>query len=56
MDTAIHGALDSGYRLIDTATMYQNEQLLGNSLQSYYEKHASGKKFVFIFFKVYKDL
>lgn len=43
MDTAITNALDAGYRLIDTATMYQNEQLIGNSLQSYFEKHT-GKK------------
>jgi diketogulonate reductase-like aldo/keto reductase len=44
MDTAIFSALDAGYRLIDTATMYQNEQLIGNSLQSYFEQHA--KKWV----------
>jgi diketogulonate reductase-like aldo/keto reductase len=44
MDTTIHSALDAGYRLIDTATMYQNEQLIGNSLQSYFSQN-SGKKF-----------
>ncbi|KAI6183059.1 alcohol dehydrogenase [Aphelenchoides bicaudatus] len=44
MNTTISGALDSGYRLIDTATMYANEQLIGNALQSYFEQHKNGKK------------
>lgn len=44
MDTALHSALDAGYRMIDTATMYQNEQLIGNSLESYFARNKNGKK------------
>ena len=34
MTQAVQGAYDSGYRLIDTAQLYENEAVLGNALHA----------------------
>jgi methylglyoxal/glyoxal reductase len=34
VDTAIHSALDAGYRLIDTAAVYYNEKEIGEAIKS----------------------
>lgn len=34
IETAIHSALDSGYRMIDTASMYGNEEGVGEAVRS----------------------
>ena len=33
-EQAVHDALDIGYRLIDTASMYHNESEIGNAINS----------------------
>ncbi|KAJ8670147.1 hypothetical protein QAD02_001406 [Eretmocerus hayati] len=38
MDKAISTALDSGYRHIDTAFVYNNEEAIGQSLKKYFDK------------------
>ncbi|KAG0296818.1 hypothetical protein BGZ96_008422 [Linnemannia gamsii] len=39
LDTCILEALRSGYRLIDTATVYKNEAAIGNSLKRIFEQN-----------------
>ncbi|KAI8599785.1 organophosphate reductase [Dissophora ornata] len=39
LDTCILEALRSGYRLIDTATVYRNEAAIGNILKKIFEEN-----------------
>ncbi|KAG0341516.1 hypothetical protein BG000_008812 [Podila horticola] len=39
LDACILEALKSGYRLIDTATVYRNEAMIGNSLKKIFEQN-----------------
>jgi diketogulonate reductase-like aldo/keto reductase len=48
---AVHWALDAGYRHIDTAAFYQNEDGLGEAIQS----HALPRKEIFITSKVWNS-
>ena len=38
MEAVINTALDSGYRHIDTAFNYNNEESIGNSLKKWFDK------------------
>ncbi|MBN2150858.1 MAG: aldo/keto reductase [Candidatus Lokiarchaeota archaeon] len=50
---ALHFAVDAGYRLVDTATIYQNERFIGRALS---ELHAPPPRDdLFITTKVWKD-
>ena len=48
---AIHYALDAGYRLIDTASYYQNEKGVGEAIR----EHGIARDQVFITTKVWND-
>ena len=52
MDVAVTKALDTGYRLIDTAAVYQNEEDIGNSLEKYFKTGKLQRKDVFLVTKV----
>ncbi|KJH53179.1 oxidoreductase, aldo/keto reductase family protein [Dictyocaulus viviparus] len=57
VDTAVHAALESGYRLFDTAELYNNETELGVSLESNLPKFGLSREDIFITTKVQtKDL
>uniref|UniRef100_A0AC35GFJ5 NADP-dependent oxidoreductase domain-containing protein n=1 Tax=Panagrolaimus sp. PS1159 TaxID=55785 RepID=A0AC35GFJ5_9BILA len=45
---AIKTALDLGYRLIDTAFLYNNEKMIGNALKEYFENGNLKRKDIFI--------
>lgn len=49
---AIKTALDLGYRLIDTAFLYKNEKMIGETLQAYFKNGNLTRKDVFITSKV----
>ena len=42
--TAVHYALDAGYRGFDSAQMYHNEKDVGKSILSYLESHPELKR------------
>jgi diketogulonate reductase-like aldo/keto reductase len=48
---AVHYALDAGYRLIDTATLYQNEKSIGEAIK----EHGIAREELFITTKVWND-
>ncbi|CAD5234972.1 unnamed protein product [Bursaphelenchus xylophilus] len=50
---AVTVALDAGYRLIDTAAIYQNEEEIGDSLQKYFQSGKLKREDVFITTKVW---
>ena len=52
MDVALLTALNSGYRLIDTANAYKNEKVIGNTLQKWIVNGGKRKE-LFITTKVY---
>jgi len=46
--TALRTALDTGYRAIDTATLYGNEDVIGEVLQEYFDAGKLARKDIFI--------
>jgi methylglyoxal/glyoxal reductase len=48
---AVHYALDAGYRLIDTATLYQNEKSIGEAIK----ENGINREELFITTKVWND-
>ncbi|EPB66544.1 oxidoreductase, aldo/keto reductase family protein [Ancylostoma ceylanicum] len=48
LTAALRTALDSGYRLIDTAFVYQNEAVIGNVLQEYFKSGKLKREDIFI--------
>ncbi|KAH7711330.1 oxidoreductase [Aphelenchoides avenae] len=48
LKTALHAALDAGYRLIDTAYLYFNEVIIGEALQEYFKTGKLKREDVFI--------
>jgi methylglyoxal/glyoxal reductase len=48
---AVNYALDAGYRLIDTATLYQNEKSIGEAIK----EHGIAREELFITTKVWND-
>jgi len=48
---AVHYALDAGYRLIDTATLYQNEKSIGEAIK----ENGVAREKLFITTKVWND-
>ncbi|CAG2119033.1 unnamed protein product, partial [Medioppia subpectinata] len=53
MDRVIEDAVDVGYRHIDTAFEYNNEGLIGNSLQKLFDKKKIKRSDIFITSKVW---
>jgi len=49
---AIHEALENGYRLFDTAYVYQNEDILGDILKSWIDQDKIKREELFIITKV----
>ncbi len=52
---AVYGAIKSGYRLIDCASVYQNEDQIGEVLKKLFEEKAVTRKELFITSKVWND-
>ncbi len=52
VEVAVATALDAGYRLIDTALAYQNEQQIGNVLNKYIAEGKLQREELFITTKV----
>lgn len=52
MKTAVRSALDSGYRHIDTAYTYKNEDAIGEELQEYLKNGKVKREDLFIVTKV----
>ncbi|RCN25802.1 hypothetical protein ANCCAN_28483, partial [Ancylostoma caninum] len=52
LTAALKTALDSGYRLIDTAFVYQNEAVIGKVLQEYFKSGKLKREDIFITSKV----
>ncbi|KIH62374.1 oxidoreductase, aldo/keto reductase family protein, partial [Ancylostoma duodenale] len=48
LTAALKTALDSGYRLIDTAFVYQNEAVIGKVLQEYFKSGKLKREDIFI--------
>jgi glycerol 2-dehydrogenase (NADP+) len=53
VEKAVHIALDEGYRLIDTAAVYQNEAEIGKALTEYLAKGKLTRKDVFLTTKLW---
>ncbi|KAI6174143.1 alcohol dehydrogenase [Aphelenchoides besseyi] len=53
IDTAVTTALDLGYRLIDTASIYGNEEDIGNSLKKYFDSGKLKREDVFLVTKLW---
>lgn len=54
-ENAVRKALDAGYRLIDTAAVYGNEEEIGKALKEYFENGKLKRDEVFITTKVWCD-
>jgi len=53
VDTAVTTALDNGYRLIDTAKVYENEQYIGDALEKYFKAGKLKREDVFLTTKLW---
>ncbi|CAG2179597.1 unnamed protein product, partial [Oppiella nova] len=53
MDRVINDAFDIGYRHIDTAYVYQNEELIGRTLKKMFESNKTKREDLFITSKVW---
>lgn len=57
IDKAVDAALECGYRLFDTAKLYQNEALLGNAFEVFFGTLFSNHSTVFnLGVDIYKDI
>lgn len=52
VELAVEAALDAGYKHIDTAYNYQNEEAVGNGLHKWFQKTGRKRSEVFIVTKV----
>ncbi|CEF66811.1 Alcohol dehydrogenase [NADP(+)] [Strongyloides ratti] len=48
VENALRIALDNGYRLIDTAELYKNEEEIGNVLQEYFTNNKLKREDIFV--------
>lgn len=55
ISNAVYGAIKSGYRLVDCAAVYQNEERIGEVLKKLFEEGAVTRKELFITSKVWND-
>lgn len=55
VSSAVYGAIKTGYRLIDCAEVYQNEDQVGEVLKKLFEEKAVTRKELFITSKVWND-
>lgn len=55
MTRFLRRALELGYRHIDTAIMYENESLIGESLQEIFEEGKFSRKDIFLVSKFFSD-
>ncbi len=53
---AVYGAINAGFRLIDCASVYQNEALIGTVLKRVQEDHIVAREDLFIISKVWNDM
>ena len=53
ISAAVYGAVKSGYRLIDGASVYQNEAQIGEVLKKLFEEKVVTRKELFITSKVW---
>ena len=53
--SAVYGAVKSGYRLIDGASVYQNEKEIGDVLKKLFEEQVVTRRELFITSKVWND-
>ncbi len=53
---AVYGAINAGFRLIDCASVYQNEALIGTVLKRVQEDHIVAREDLFIISMVWKDM
>ena len=53
---AVYGAVKCGYRLIDCAAVYQNEEQIGRVLSRLFEEKAVSRRELFITSKVWNDM
>ena len=53
---AVYGAIRFGYRLIDCASVYQNEDRIGGMLKRVFEEGIAERKELFITSKVWNDM
>lgn len=52
MTNLLRNALDSGYRHIDTAIIYENEKYIGNALQTIFAEGKYKRSDIFIVSKI----
>lgn len=52
---AINKAIDVGYRMIDTASLYGNEEKIGETLQDLYKRKVVTREELFITTKIWND-
>ena len=52
VETAVLAAIDVGYRLIDTAAMYKNEEAIGRALKKYIDAGKIKREELFIITKL----
>ena len=53
---AVYGAVKYGYRLIDCASVYQNEDRIGEVLQRIMEEKVADRRELFVTSKVWNDM
>ena len=56
VSNAVYGAIKYGYRLIDCASVYQNEEQIGQVLQRIFQEKIVERKELFITSKVWNDM
>ena len=54
-ENAVYDAISSGYRLIDTASMYENEEFVGNALSRCFEENIVNRNDMFITTKLWTN-